>query len=48
MLHGTSIRVVLAELAEKVSNALKDERELKDSVAQLLKATAKKKTEKED
>lgn len=45
---ATSIRVVLAELAEKVSNALKDVRELKDAVSQLLLTSAKKKGENVD
>src|ERR1039457_5022939 len=33
---ASSIRVVLAELSEKISNALKDEKEIKDAVTRLL------------
>jgi hypothetical protein len=34
---ATSIRVVLTELAERISQALKDEAELKQAVTRLLK-----------
>ena len=40
---ATSIRVVLAELAEKLGQALKDEKELSDAVSKLLQAHAEKK-----
>lgn len=33
---ATSVRIVLAELSEKISNALKDEKEIKDAVTRLL------------
>ncbi len=39
---ATSIRVVLVELAEKLGQALKDEKELTDAVSKLLQARGKK------
>ena len=39
---ATSIRVVLAELAEKLGQALKDEKELSDALKRLLQATGNK------
>lgn len=40
---ATSIRVVLVELAEKLGEALKDEKELTDAVAKLLQVKSVKK-----
>jgi uncharacterized protein YjaG (DUF416 family) len=37
---ATSIRLVLTELAERISTALKDEAELRDAVTKLLKRNA--------
>ena len=45
---ATSIRLVLVELAEKLGNALKDERELTDAVNRLMKAHSEKKGKKEE
>lgn len=42
---ATSIRVVLVELAEKLGQALKDEKELSDAVTKLLHTHAEKKAE---
>ncbi len=43
---ATSIRVILVELAEKLGQALKDEKELSDAVSRLLQVQAEKATKK--
>jgi hypothetical protein len=45
---ATSIRVVLVEFAEKLGEALKDEKELKDAIARLSQIRAKKKKKQGD
>jgi hypothetical protein len=45
---ATSIRVVLVELAEKLGQALKDEKELSDAVTRLLQAHTEMKSKKDD
>ena len=42
---ATSIRIVLVELAEKLGQALKDEKELSDAVTKLLQVQSAKKPE---
>ena len=45
---ATSIRVVLVELAEKIGDALKNEKELNDAVSRLIKTTSDKKNIKDN
>lgn len=45
---ATSIRVVLVELAEKLGQALKDEKELSEAVSRLLQAQTERKSKKDD
>lgn len=45
---ATSIRIVLVELAEKLGQALKDEKELSDAVAKLLQVQSSKKRDEDE